>query len=156
MQIVNLRLLHDLSAGDQLAEALLVGKGVAGANTASTSVGAALSPDVRVVGLREGFLAEEALLHSTAVTERRVDGERVEAAGDDGKEEDDEDDEKGEPELATGEGHAKAAQVLVVDEVAVDEERQRKVEGNRAPDDNVVENRPVGGVQGNLKKVNGQ
>lgn len=107
-----------------------MGEGVARANASSTAIGTALPPDVRVVRLGECLLAEEALLHATPVAQRRVHGERVEAGSHHGKEENDEDNEEGKPKLATGEGHPEAAQVLVVDEVAVDEERQCKVKGD--------------------------
>lgn len=152
VQIVNLRLFHNLSTGNQLTKALLVSKGIARANASSTAVSTAFPPNVRVVRLGECLLAEKTLLHATSVAQRRVDGERVETGSHNGKEQNDEDYKEGEPELATRKCHPEAAQVLVVDKVAVDEECQCKVKGNWAPNDDVIEDRPVGGVQGNLQK----
>lgn len=69
-------------------------------------------------------------------------------------EKDHEDQEDRDPEVRGAEGHAENAGVLAGDEVRVDEESQWEEESHAAEGCYVVEDSPVGGVKGNLRKRN--
>jgi len=90
---------------------------------------------------------KESLLDATTVTQSGMHGEVVEANGHHGEKQNDKHNKHGEPKLATAEGHAKAAQILVGDEIAVDEESEGEVKGDAPPDDNVIKHGPVGRIQ---------
>lgn len=152
MQVVDLCLSHNLAAGNELSKAFLVGKGIARTNGATTSVGAALTANVRVIRLCEGFLSEEALFHTTTIRKSRMYGQVVESDGYNWKEQNDQNNEHCKPKLTTAQCHSETAQILISDEIAIYKEGEGKIKRNAAPDDDVVEYGPVRRVEGDLRK----
>ena len=123
-------------------------KRVARANGSPAATHAAPAPHLWLE--RSSLETRKSLLQSAAIAQCRPDVGVVEADGNHGDQEDRESQEQGEPEVSSTEGHAQATQVLVAYEVAVDEESHSEVEGHGSPDDHVIEDGPVGGVQCDL------
>lgn len=83
-----------------------------------------------------------------------MDVDVIEPDGEYRDEEDDEDEEDRDPEVRGAECHAEDPDVLAGDHVWVDEEGQWEEKGHAAEGRDVVEDCPVGGVKGNLRKRN--
>lgn len=140
VQVVDLCLSHNLATGNELSKTLLVSKGIARANGTTTSVGAALTANIRIIRLCEGFLSEEALLHTTTIRKSRMYGQVVESDSYNRKEQNDQNNEHCKPKLTTAQRHSETAQILISNKIAIYKEGEGKIECDRSPNHYMIKN----------------
>ena len=142
---------HVHARRDQSAEALGVRERVAGpAQGACAAAQSRVAPQHLVARAPPagGALPLAPLTQPDAVDERRTRVGRVEPLGDDRHEQDGDGQDEREPEGRRRHDGARRPDVRVAEQqVRVEDKRQCEVEHDAAPDHDVVEERPVGGLE---------